>query len=186
MTLLALGLLLFAVVHFIPSLAPSLKDSWYNRLGEGGYKGTFSLLLLTSFAMMIFGWRGAQATFIYQPPTALHAPALGLMVVAFLVMGASTRNSRMRHFVRHPQLTGVALWGISHLLLNGDSRSVLLFAGMVLWAIIEMVAISRREGDWIKDEVPSWGAELVTLSIAAITVAVLVFIHPWISGMPVF
>jgi uncharacterized membrane protein len=67
MTLLALGLLLFAVVHFIPSLAPSLKDSWYNRLGEGGYKGTFSLLLLTSFAMMIFGWRGAQATFIYQP-----------------------------------------------------------------------------------------------------------------------
>ncbi len=60
MALLSLGLLLFAAVHLLPSLAPDLKTAWYNKLGEGGYKGTFSLLLLLSFALIIVGWRSIQ------------------------------------------------------------------------------------------------------------------------------
>jgi protein-S-isoprenylcysteine O-methyltransferase Ste14 len=68
-------------------------------------------------------------------------------------MTASTRQSRLRLLIRHPLLTGAVLWGVSHLLLNGDP--------------------------------PSWSAELVTLLIAAITVAVIIYLHPWLSGIPV-
>jgi uncharacterized membrane protein len=186
MVLLTLGVLLFAFVHFIPSLAPSLKTGALQRLGEGGYKGIFSLLLLASFALIIVGWRSVEPSMIYQPPFGLHKIALGLLAIAFLLMAVSTRNSRLRLFVRHPQLTGVALWGISHLLLNGDNRSIVLFGGMLLWAVIEIIAISKREGVWIKAEPPSWGAEAVTAIIAAITVAVVVYIHPWLSGVPVW
>jgi uncharacterized membrane protein len=102
------------------------------------------------------------------------------------LMAVSTRNSRLRLFIRHPQLTGVAVWGFSHLLLNGDNRSIVLFGGMLLWAVIEIIAISKREGVWIKTEPPSWGAEAVTALIAAVTVAVVVYIHPWLSGVPVW
>ena len=185
MTLLVLGILLFAGVHFIPSLAPTLKASWLQRLGEGGYKGVFSLLLLASFALMIIGWRSTQPVFLYRPPGALHQPALGLLFIAFLLMVASSRKSRMRLLIRHPQLSGVMLWGIAHLLLNGEGRSVLLFGGMSLWALVEMFAISKREGVWIKGEAPAWGAEIVTVVIAVITVGIIVYIHPWLSGMPV-
>ena len=37
MVLLTLGVLLFAFVHFVPSLAPSLKAGALQRLGEGGF-----------------------------------------------------------------------------------------------------------------------------------------------------
>jgi len=185
MTLLVSGIFLFAFVHFIPSLAPSIKAAGLRRLGEGGYKGIFSLLLLASFALIIIGWRRAEPTPLYPPPLGLHKVALGLLALAFLLLAVSTRSSRLRLLIRHPQLTGVALWGSSHLLLNGDNRSVVLFGGMTLWALIEIVAISRREGVWIKGETPAWGAELVTVIIAGITVAVVVYIHPWLSGVPV-
>ena len=185
MGLLLLGLLLFAGVHLVPSLAPSLKASWLGRLGEGGYKGSFSFLLLTAFALMIIGWRSIAPTFLYAPPAALHLPALALMALAFLLLVVSSRNSRLRLLIRHPQLTGVALWGVAHLLLNGENRSVLLFGGMCAWAIVEIVAINRRDGVWIKADAPPWSAELITLVIAALVIAVTVAIHPWLSGMPV-
>jgi uncharacterized membrane protein len=185
MVLIVLGVLLFAGVHLVPSLAPSLRASWHGRLGEGGYKGAFSLLLLVSFALMIVGWRSAQPSFVYMPWAALHHPALGLLVIAFVLMVCSSRSSRLGLLIRHPQLSGVALWGIAHLLLNGDSRAVVLFGGMAAWAIVEMIAINRREGAWVKGQAPSWSAEIVTLVIALVMVAVVVYIHPWISGMPV-
>lgn len=185
MTLLVLGVVLFAGVHFIPSLAPSLKDKWLAGMGEGGYKGIFSLLLMGSFALMIFGWRSAQADFVYAPPANLRIFALALLALAFVLMAVSSRKSRLRLIVRHPQLTGVALWGISHLLLNGDNRSVVLFGGLTVWAVVEIFAINRREGVWIKEEAPPWGSELVSLLIAAVTIGVIVYIHPWLSGVPV-
>lgn len=186
MTLLVLGILLFAFVHFVPSMAPSLKASALSRMGEGGYKGLFSLLLVGSFAFIIIGWRNAETVTVYPPPIALHTVALGLLGLAFLLMAASARKSRLKLLIRHPQLTGVALWGIGHLLLNGDSRSIVLFGGMTAWALIEMIAINKREGVWIKGDAPSWSAEVVTVLIAAITVALVVAIHPWISGVSVY
>ncbi len=185
MVLLILGVLLFAGVHLVPSLAPGVKSAWLGRLGEGGYKGTFSLLLLAAIALIIFGWRSAQVTHVYPPSPALHAPALALLILAFLLMVVAQRKSRLRRLVRHPQLTGVLLWGAAHLLLNGDSRSIALFGGMTLWALLEIIAINRRDGVWIKEDVPGWGAELLTLAITVIVVGVIVYIHPWIAGMPV-
>ena len=63
--------------------------------------------------------------------------------------------------------------------------SNLAFGGMTVWSLIEIVAISKREGEWIKNEAPSWSGELVTVIIAAITIGVVVYIHPWLSGVPV-
>lgn len=185
MVLLLLGVLLFAGVHFIPSLAPGLKRSWVARLGENGYKGSFSLLLLAALVLVIIGWRSAQPVHLYLPPAELQGLATLLLLLAFLLMVVSSRNSRVRLLVRHPQLTGVTLWGIAHLLLNGDSRSLLLFGGLGLWAIGEIITINRRDGAWHKGEPPSWGAELVTLVIAGVVVGVVIYIHPWIAGMPV-
>jgi len=184
--LLVLGVLLFASVHLVPSLAPGVKAVARERIGEGGYKGLFSLLLLGSFALMITGWRNTDPVPIYQVPAVVHKLAILLVVAAFWLMAASATRSRIRSIIRHPQLTWVALWGIAHLLLNGDSRALVLFGGLTAWSLLEMPAISRREGVWIKGEPPGWGAELTTLLIAALTVGIVIYIHPWLSGVPVW
>jgi uncharacterized membrane protein len=186
MSYLVVGVLLFAVVHFIPSMAPGAKASWLGKMGESGYKGTFSLLLLASFALMIVGWRGAQPSSVYIPLLALREPAMGLLVIAvgFLVVGS--RNSRLRQWVRHPQLTGLLLWAVAHLLLNGDSRSITLFGGMAAWSFLEMLAISKHEGAWVKSEVPTLTAELLTVVITVVAVAAIVWGHAYLSGVPLY
>jgi uncharacterized membrane protein len=185
MTLLALGLLLFAGLHLVKSLAPGLRSQLQGRLGANAYKGIFSLLVLASLALVVFGWRSATPEFVYAPPPALKVPALLLLALAFLLMVVSTRPSRLRRVVRHPQLSGVALWGIAHLLLNGDNRALLLFGAMTLWALVEILAINRREGVWVKPEAPGPAVDLVNLLIAAVVVAGLVYLHPWLAGVTV-
>ena len=182
---LVLGVMLFCGVHLIPSLAPSLRAAWHGRLGENGYKGGFSLLVLAALALIVIGWRSAQPTMIYQPLPALHHAGISLLQLAFLLLVVSTRPSRLRLVIRHPQLTGVMLWGIAHLLLNGDSRSLILFGGLSCWALVAMIAINRRDGTWVKAAPPTWAAEIVTLLITAVVITVIVVIHPWIAGMPV-
>ena len=38
------------------------------------------------------------------------------------------------------------LWAIAHLLVNGDLASPVLFGGVLLWAVVEMMLINHREG----------------------------------------
>ncbi|MFK8048940.1 MAG: NnrU family protein [Halioglobus sp.] len=185
MIMLILGLMLFCAVHFVPSLAPQLKSALHGKLGEGGYKGTFSLLLMLSFGLMIMGWRSAQPELVYLPPVSLRHPAMLLVVVAFFLLAISNRPSGLRRWIRHPQLTGVMMWAIAHLLMNGDSRSVVLFGGMALWSLIEIIAINRREGAWIKDPAPPLSTDLISVAITAVVVAIVIAIHPYLSGMPV-
>jgi uncharacterized membrane protein len=185
MAMLGLGVFLFASVHLFPALAPQARAGILDRVGPGVYRAGFSLLLVTALALIIFGWRGIEPVFIYVPAAAMRLPAILILVLAFFLMAASSRNSRLCQWVRHPQLTGVLLWALAHLAMNGDSRSTVLFGGMALWAGTEILAINRRDGAWIKGAIPGWGAELVTLAIALVMVSVLAFIHPWISGMPV-
>ena len=185
MTLLAIGVLLFAGLHLIKALAPPLRTDLQNRLGENGYKGIFALLVLGSMVLIVFGWRDATPQFLYSPVQALKLPALLLLVLAFGFLVASTRPSRLRRVVRHPQLTGVALWGIAHLLLNGDDRALLLFGGMTAWAVAEILAINRRDGVWIKGGTPALGADVANLAITALVIALLVYVHPWLAGVAI-
>lgn len=182
MTLLLIGILLFVGVHLIPSLAPQVKTGWRGKLGEGGYKGSFSVLLLASFVLMVMGWQGADPTAIYQPNPYLRQPAIAIAMIAIGLLVIGSRNSRIRQGVRHPQLLGVFMWSLAHIMMNGDSRSVVLFGAMLLWSIVEMVAISRREGEWDKDDIPSIGSELITAVIIVATVTLLVYAHPYITG----
>lgn len=185
MTLLTIGVLLFAVVHLSKSLAPGFRANMQQRLGANAYKGVFSLLILGSIVLIVFGWRSTAPQYLYNAPVALQAPALFLLVVAFWLFVVSSRPSRIHQLLRHPQLTGVGLWAVAHLLLNGDNRSLVLFAGMAVWALLEMFAINRRDGAWIKPNVTSLSADVINLVITAIVVAVLVYVHPWIAGVPV-
>lgn len=185
MTLLLIGLLLFCGVHLVPSLAPGLRASWLGKMGESGYKGSYSLLLLGGIVMIVLGWRSTLPTTVYVPSPE-RLPAVALVILAFLMLVVGSRNSRIRQWVRHPQLTGVLLWALAHLMLNGDNRSVLLFSGLALWSFVEIVAISKREGPWIKADIPSIGAEVITLVATVIVVTAMIFGHPYFTGMPVF
>jgi len=183
MEILIAGLVLWSLVHFTPSLAQALKNGLIMKLGGNGYKLLFTILMLTSVALIVYGWRHTEPTFLYALSPIFRHIAMLLVLLAFILLGSANRPSRLGCIIRHPMLMGVAVWSFAHLLVNGDSRSVVLFGGMGVWALLEMVFINRRDGSWVKPSAPTWGRELRGLVISLAVFVVVFLLHPFLTGV---
>jgi len=183
MTLLAAGVLLWTLVHLSPAVAPGIRRSLTGRLGENPYKGLFALSLLLSLALIVAGWRSTVPQHVYLPPVWGRHLAMLLMVVAVILFGAANYPTAIKRYLRHPMLTGMAVWSLAHLLANGDSRSLLLFGGLGLWALLEMPLISRREGAWQKPDAPPLAGEIRGLIISIVIFVALIALHPYFAGV---
>lgn len=183
MALLIIGILLWSLVHLSKSLAPGLRSTLIAKLGKGRYSGVFALGITAGVVLMVIGWRSSTPVAVYSPPAWGHSATIPLMYVALVLFFSARLPTNIKRVLRHPQLTGVALWGIAHLLANGDSRSVALFGGLTLWALIEMPLINRREGAWRKRAARPIGGEIVPLLVGVLAYAALFFLHPWIAGV---
>ena len=184
MDILLLGLLLWSLVHLIPSLAQPMKKAWIHAMGDTGYKITFSITVVLSLVLMVYGWRSTVPTHIYDPVVAKRV-AIVLMIVSFLLFGAAKHPSIINTWVRHPQLTGLILWSVVHLLVNGDSRSVTLFGWLGTWALLEIIFISRREGKWIKKPIPNGPQQIKGIIISLVIFVVAAVVHPYLSGVSI-
>src|SRR5574337_274910 len=143
MATLIVGLLLFLGVHSTRILAEDVRGQAIVRLGEGPWKGIYSLLSLVGLALIVWGfgaWRVRAAT-LWAPPTFTRHIAIALMLVSLVLIGAYIfKRSHIAVAVHHPMLWGVAVWSAAHLLANGSTADVILFGAVVLgiglWAAL--------------------------------------------------
>lgn len=182
MTLLITGLLMWCAVHLFPALAVQSRAHVIARRGRALYRGIFALLIICSIVLMVFGWRIAEPVDVYQSPEWGRGAAYVLVFCTFILFVAAKRPTNIKRILRHPQLAGVMLWSAGHLLANGDSRSLILFAGIGIWAVLEIILINRRTGAWTKPApVPVYG-DIITLVIGVVLYLVLLKLHPYLSG----
>ena len=113
MEIMIFGLLLWSLVHLVPSLAPSVKKGWISMLGENGYKISFSAIVIFSLVMIVYGWRHSDPVVVYALPIELKPVAL-IMMVAFVLFGAAQYPTRIKTYLSHPQLTSIIVWSIAH------------------------------------------------------------------------
>jgi uncharacterized membrane protein len=184
MAMLILGLIIWVAVHLFPSVAPARRQRLVVQLGNGPYQGIFSLLLIAGLLLIVFGWRNTAPVHLYSPLAELRHPAMLLVVIGFILMVASSFPTRIKQVIRHPQLTGVLLWAVAHLLLNGDSRSVLVFTTLSTWSALSMLTINRRDGAWTKPAAPAgWASEIAIVVIGLTGAAVVIHFHEYLSGV---
>lgn len=176
---LILGLALWSGAHFFKRVAPGPRA----RLGDAG-KGLVAVLSVAGIALMVIGYRAAEPTYLwYLGGWAVHLTDL-LMLIAVALMGLGSSKSRLRGALRHPMLTGVILWAVLHLMVNGDAPSLVLFGGLAVWAVAEMIVINRAEP---APEPFTGGSVKGDIRLAAITLvvyAVIAGIHIWIGPSP--
>ena len=184
MSWLIIGVLLWSVVHLIPAVAPAQRAKLVGALGENKYKGLFSLALLIALALIIVGWRSAEVRAVYAPPLYGSPVITLLMLLSFLLFAAASAPGNIKRLLRHPMLTGMALWGATHLLANGDNRSIALFGGLGLWAIVEIIAVSRRDGAWRKPAAVPLSKDVMTVVATAVIFAIVAYGHKWLFGVP--
>ncbi len=187
MTTISAGLLIWVVVHLFPSVFSGQRQRLISRIGSNSYQGLFAILIIASLVLIVLGWRNTVPDQVYLPAVQLRLPSVLLTVVGFIVMvGAKFPATRLKFIFRHPQLTGVLIWAIAHLLMNGDSRSLLVFSVIGLWCVVSMFTISRRDGEWRKPaQAAGWGQELVILTIGLIVAATAMYLHQYLSGIAI-
>ncbi|NQW51686.1 MAG: NnrU family protein [Rhodospirillales bacterium] len=186
MSLLVLGLALFLGVHLLTTLRGT-RAALIGRLGEGGYKGLYSLISAAGLILIFIGfgrYRSAGYIQIWNPPFSLFHPiALFLLWFAFVALVATyAPPSRIKSLLRHPMLVAVKAWALSHLLVNGDLGSMLLFGSLLAWAVYDRIAVKRR-GDAGAPPVAWSKNDILVLMIGTVAYVAMFWLHDSLIGV---
>jgi uncharacterized membrane protein len=184
MTMIYAGLFLWIALHLLPSAAPLAKQKIIAKTGDKAYQGIFALLVFAGLLLIIFGWRNTIPEYVYNPPAGIRHMAMLIAVVGVILFISANFPTRIKLIIRHPQLSGVLLWAVAHLLLNGDSRSVTVFGALAAWSLLSMFTINRREGKWEKPQpTKGWWLEAVIVIVGLIVSVIIVRFHQYLSGI---
>lgn len=148
MGILVIGLLLFLGVHSIRIVADPWRTAMRARIGEGPWKGLYSLTSIVGFALIIWGYGLArrEPTLIWTPPVGIRHLTILLVAIAFILIAAAyVPGNRIKRVVGHPMAAGTAIWAFGHLLANGTANAVLLFAAFLVWAVASFLSGRHRD-----------------------------------------
>jgi len=189
MALLVLGIVIFLGMHLVRVAAPGLRASIIERNGKSAWMGIYTVISLVGLGLVIYGFGEARATtgMLYNPPVFLKHISLLLMLIAFICIAAGFLPAgRIAVAVKHPQILSIKIWALAHLLANGETSSVLLFASFLAWAVVMRISLKRRQraGELVLPVFRSSSNDLLAVVIG--TVAYLLFIwklHEWLIGV---
>lgn len=191
MTLLIVGLILFLGVHSTRAMADGWRTAMIGKLGEGPWKGVYSLLSVVGFVLLVYGYGIARADpiVLWIPPVWTRHLAALLTIPAFILLAAAyVPRNRIKAAIGHPMLVGTKTWALAHLLANGNLADVILFGGFLFWAAFAFRAARRR--DRIAGvRYPSGPAALTLITIVAGLLAWALFafvLHGWWIGVRPF
>lgn len=179
MTLLVLGLALWWAAHLFKRIMPAQRAA----MGSAG-RGIVAALVLGSVVLMVIGYRAAPVIDLWYPPRWLIGVNNLLMVFAFYLYAASGAKTAITRVIRHPQLTAVKVWAVAHLLVNGDVASVVLFGGMLAWAVVSVIVLNRANPVWVRPEPRPAKKEITAIVATVVVVVVVMLIHNWLGVRP--
>lgn len=161
MAQLLLAALVFFALHFIS--ATPLRPALVGRFGENVYRGVFSALSIMALIWVARAYSAAPISDVYWSfgpwarivATLLLLPAVFLLVAGLTVANPTAAGAEkaleradaahgVLRITRHPVLWGIALWGMAHLLANGDAASIILFGSMTVLALYGTLVIDQR------------------------------------------
>jgi len=183
MPYLLLGLVLFLGVHSVRIFADGWRTQMLQKVGEAAYKGSYTVLSLAGFGLIIWGFGMARETpmQLWVPPVALRHPALLLTLVAFVFLAAAyTPRNAIKARVHHPMVLGVKTWAFAHLLVNGNLAHVILFGSFLLWAVANFIAARKR--DRAQGVVYATGTRSGTVRAVVIGAGAWVLFAFWLHG----
>jgi uncharacterized membrane protein len=220
-TAMALSTILFVGGHFV--LSHGLRKPLLAALGDNGFRGLYSVVAFVGLGWMIWAHRTAPHVAWWGDPIWARHLLLIVMLVAVLlfilgltspspgVVGAEKvpmaydSGLGIHAIVRHPGLWGFALWGVGHVIANGDAATVILSGGIAVLAFGGMLGIDARKRRAFPDAYGRFMAHTSNIPFAAlvagqvrfdwskiglwrIAVALVVYVamlfgHQWVIGL---
>lgn len=146
MGVLIAGLVVFLGVHSVSIVADPWRQRMVAAMGELPWKALYSVVALVGFVLMVWGYGLArqEPVVLYVPPSWLRHLNMLLMLPVFPLLLAAYLPGRISAAAKHPMLAAVKLWALAHLLVNGMLADVLLFGGLLAWAVVDRISLKRR------------------------------------------
>ena len=181
------GLVVFLGIHTL-STFPEPRAALIGRLGDGPYKGLYSLASAIGLVLIVWGfgrYRSGGYVAVWDPPGWLHPVALVLMWLSFVALAAAySPAGRRKGMLRHPMLAGVKAWALAHLLVNGDLGSILLFGGLLAWAVYDRISVKRR-GQTGAPTSDFRAGDAIAVIAGSVAYAAMFWLHPLLIGVPI-
>jgi uncharacterized membrane protein len=184
MTVLILGLIIFLGAHSTRIVADGWRTAQLKRLGEGAWKGIYSLISLAGFGLIVWGFSLArqQPVVLWTPPVAMPHVAALLTLIAFVLLAAAyvPRNA-IKARLHLPMVLAVKTWACAHLLANGTLADLLLFGAFLAWAVVCYIAERKRDRAALT-QYPA-GTAGGTAATVAVGIAAWVLFAFWLHGL---
>ena len=157
LAMLAAATAAFLLTHAVSSTP--LKPALVGRIGEGPYRGLYSLVAFATLAWMIWAYTHAPRELLWTPLR--HVPGAVVPFAFILVACGFVRNPTLVgadailkseepargiiRITRHPMMWGIMLWAAAHILARADAKSTIFFGGFLLLAAFGTVLIDARK-----------------------------------------
>jgi len=140
-----------------------LRGSLRDQLGERGFLAVYSLTALVTFAWFLMAYAHAPTILLWPRQRWMALVPIVVMPLAtvLLVAGYTTPNPTavgmeraaraddpapgMLRVTRHPVMWAIGLWAISHMIANGDLRSLLFFGAFAALSLGGTLLIDRKK-----------------------------------------
>jgi uncharacterized membrane protein len=140
-----------------------LRGSLRDQLGERGFLAVYSLTALVTFAWFLRAYAHAPMIVLWprQMWTALVPIVVMPLATVLLVAGYTTPNPTavgmeraaraddpapgLLRVTRHPVMWAIGLWAVSHMIANGDLRSLLFFGAFAALSLGGTLLIDRKK-----------------------------------------
>lgn len=151
------ALLVFLLLHVVPAI-PSLRGGLVARLGRRTYLAAYSIVSVVAVIWLFNAalrldfiplWEPAR----WQGLVPLLLTPIGMVLLLAGLFSPNPASISLRRdatlgavssVTRHPVLWGFIFWSGSHLVANGDLRSVLLFGALFGFALLGIPITERR------------------------------------------
>ncbi len=188
MLIFVLGLVLFFAIHLVPVLAPNIKENIIAKYSKSVWMRSYTAISLIGFLLIVFGWGQFRpiAPIAYDPPSWGRDATMSLVWLAFILFSIPRKKpGRILVIVKHPMVTGVILWSIGHLLVNGDLASVMAFGSFLAFALISRFSKIVKGDEGVK--FVSYRSDIIGIIGGTVLYAIFVLWgHLWLFGVSPF
>ena len=195
MLLFILGLVLFFGIHMLP-FYPEYRALIVEKIdsdtidGEGLYKIIFSVIALLGLMFAGIGKGSIEFVGLWDTPMFFRYITVVLIPVSFILMVAAYMPNNIKRYVPHPMLTGVIIWGATHMMVNGDVASIILFGSFVVYSVVAIKLANRRQCDKsseqdTQEKIPVV-KDAIVIGIAMFGFLLLLWLHKPLFGRAVF
>jgi len=138
------GIVLFFGAHIIPVMQ-DLRTKISGATGTVLYQALFALVSLAGLVLIARGYSAADHVHLWTPPDWSRHVTFLLMLPVFPLLIAAYLPGKLRKVIPHPMLLAVKIWALAHLISNGDLASLLLFGAFLVYGVVDLISIKRRQ-----------------------------------------